>query len=203
MINNFKDSIVDNLELEKDERIEKIIKVRNLTGIKIITIASMMMGTLGKSNDYALFDKLCFTNKRILIDRLNHSDDVLITKEFKKEDVEAIYFTNKIVKVKDNKDGTPKIKIRYSFLDMFCLFYSTFALILFISTLGTTEPPYDLIKGGLFTLIYLIARIPYIKYGRTIQIVMKNKEKFDFLIDEKSYNDTESFFKNFESTAVY
>lgn len=196
MINNFKESAISNQKLEENETIEKIIKVRSLSGVKTISASSFVGGTITKSNDYALFDNLCFTNKRLIIDRVNYSDNVLITKDFKREDIKEFFFTNKIVKVKTSKNGTQKIKTRHSYLDIFALLYSIFALLLGIFTINLSEPPTEIILVGLFTLIYLIARIPYLKHGETIQIIMKNNEKYDFLIAESDYISAKNYFKD-------
>ena len=93
-------------ELEDDEKIEKIIKVRNITAIYATTAASVAGGTLGGSLQYGVFDDLFFTNKRIFFVDTNVINEELKHKFVRLDDVLGILFTNKIVisKVSDKNE---------------------------------------------------------------------------------------------------
>ncbi|MDB2077139.1 hypothetical protein PMZ66_16095 [Clostridium paraputrificum] len=198
IINNLKNiSSGIEKELEDDEKIEKIIKVRNITAIYATTAASVAGGTLGGSLQYGVFDDLFFTNKRIFFVDTNVINEELKHKFVRLDDVLGILFTNKIVKVKEDENGFPKLVIKMNKVKIAAIIWSIIAIIGFFITRKLRIEFLGILFtiSGLGTIIYSILKsIQDVTYEK-FQIVLKDGFILKGLIGNDDYDECINYLK--------
>lgn len=163
-------------ELYKGEKLEKIIKVRDIKAIEATTSASIVGGTLGGSLEYGVFDDLFITNKRIFFVNTNVINEELNHKFVELEDVLGIVFTNKIVKVKKEKNGILKLKIKTSKIKIALIIWSVISIIGFFVTKRLQIESLGILfmVSGFVTILYSILRLIEDFTSEKFQIVLKN-----------------------------
>lgn len=202
--------IIDNLkkisnaiekELEDDEKIEKIIKVRNITAIYATTVASVAGGTLGGPLQYGVFDDLFFTNKRIFFVDTNVINQELKHKFVKLEDVLGILFTNKVVKVKEDQNGFPKLVIKMNKVKIAAIIWSIIAIIGFFITRKLRIEFLGILFAisGLGTIIYSILKSIQDVTSEKFQLVLKDGFILKGLIGNDDYDECVKYLKGFNT----
>lgn len=187
-------------ELENDEKIEKIIKVRNIKAINAITVSSMAGGTMCYSLDYGVFDELFFTNKRILFANTNVINQELRQKFVKIEDILGIVFTNKVVKVEKDKNNSSKIRIRTSKIKIAAIIYSIISIIGFfvarelrIESLGIF-----FMSTGFVTILYCILKSIEDKIANKFNIVLKDGTILNGIVGNNNYFECVTYLKDLD-----
>lgn len=182
--------------LDKDEKIEKIIKIKDLHLITMLTVASALGGTIGKSNDYSVYNDLYFSNKRIFFVYDNYANQPITSEWINREDILGVKFTNKKLEVKKDKKGN-NVKLKSKIKIISTIIYMLTAM---FTVLGVS----DFIQYGLQSEDHLIAYTAafvlcsiciYIK-DKTLdgmQIVLKDGRVIYGLIGSDDYKECKKY----------
>ena len=184
-------------ELYKGEKLEKIIKVRDIKAIEATTAASIAGGTLAGSLEYGVFNDLFITNKRIFFVNTNVINEEIKHKFLELKDVLGIVFTNKIVKVKKDKNGISKLAIKTSKIKIVSIIWSIISVIGFFITKKMQIESLGIffMSSGFVTTVYSILRLIEDFTSEKFQIVLKNGYILKGLVGNDDYKECVNYLK--------
>lgn len=175
-------------ELEEDEKVEKIVKTRNIRMLKAITISSLFGGTMGASMDYGIFDNMYFTNKKVYFVDTNVINQPLNHKSSDLSDILGIRFTNKAIKIVNDKNGEKSIKLVTDRFKLICIILSA----LFIGYM-TYCKVVNIVPDGLIgmiafgVIVWTILKCIQDLWLDRVKIVMRDGYVWDILIASYDY----------------
>ncbi|MGL4108931.1 hypothetical protein [Clostridium sp. LP20] len=187
-------------QLEDEEQVKSIIKIRNIKVLNALTVSSFFgMTTLGAGLDYGVFDTMYFTDTRVFFVDSNVANKPLMDRNKDLDEIVGIRFTNKVVRLIKDEEGELKIKLCRNKFKILSIIYPIimFLLFLVIKALDINIEDIPLMSMGVFIsiplAIWAVTKVIQDMFLDRIQIAFKDGYVWDILIASNHYKQCRDF----------
>lgn len=190
-------------KLDEDEQIEKSIDLRNISSLKLFTLASAFGGTMGNSMDYGICDSMYFTNKKVYFVNKNVGGEPLSDSSRDRDDILGIVFTNRKVKVKKDEHGNLGIRVTRDKFKLASIITTMLFVVYGITSVVTNTSDFKILVAGLFIGIWTVAKCIQDLIVDRIKIVMKDGSVLDTILRSNDYDESRKYLEKISKSYKY